>query len=373
MNNENGKEKLATIETKDENFKEHILSNRAILDVRSKGEFNKGHIPNAINVPILNDEDRHLVGIRHKNNGNEAAIKLGHELVSGEKKERILNRWKEVIDENPDIVLMCARGGSRSQISQEWIKEYLGIELKRFDKGYKTFRHYLMNALLPENINAPSLIISGNTGSGKTVLIKKLDTAIDLEGLANHRGSAFGGRINEQPSQANFENLLAVEMIKLQEKKPSFIAFESESKGIGKVQIPNQFFEYMHSAPYVYLDSTMSERVEFTYDDYVTKDLNDYISTYGNTDGNKLWADNLRNKIQKIERKLGADRLKICLNYFDEANESGDLSIHKNWIEFLLTNYYDPMYEHHRNKWCDKTVFSGNMKEVEEYLSSRDK
>ncbi len=361
---------LPIIEMTKQNYKEHVLSGRAILDVRSASEFNKGHIPGAINAPLLDDEDRHLVGIRHKENGTEMAIELGHKLVSGEKKQKIINNWASIIKAYPDIVVMCARGGNRSKISQEWIKEHLGIKLKRFEGGYKYFRQYLMASLLPENITVPSLIISGNTGSGKTVLIKKLDMAIDLEGLANHRGSAFGSRINIQPSQANFENLLAVEMIKMQAKQPKFIAFESESKGIGKVQLPNGFFEYMHNAPYVFLEATMDERVDFTYNDYVTEDLKEYVLTYGNENGQKLWAESLRNKIKKIEKKLGSDRLKTCLDLFDKANSSGDLLIHKKWIKFLLMNYYDPMYQHHRNRWCDKIVFSGTMDKVAEYLNS---
>ncbi len=362
-------EMLNMIEMNDQNYREHVLSERVILDVRSASEFNKGHIPNSINAPLLDDEDRHLVGIEHKKKGTEMAIELGHQLVSGEKKQAIIDRWKVIIDKHPDIVVICARGGNRSKISQEWIKEHLGVELKRFEGGYKYFRQYLMSVLLPENINTPSLIISGNTGSGKTVLIKRLDMAIDLEGLANHRGSAFGGRIKEQPSQASFENLLAFEMIKMQEKNPKFIAFESESKGIGKVQLPNQFFEYMHNAPYVFLESTMEERVDFTYNDYVTEDLNDYILTYGMTAGRTKWAENLRAKLLKIERKLGHERLEKCLGYFDMAESTGDLSLHKQWIEFLLINYYDPMYEHHRNRWCDKIVFSGSMDEVYQYLN----
>ncbi len=366
-------------------YKDFILSAYRIIDVRSEGEFDQGHIPDSVNVPILNNEDRKLVGTCYKQVGSDEATELGYQLVSGEKKQTILRRWDEEIKKamakNRQIALLCERGGMRSGISQEWIREELGYELPRFEGGYKSFRRFFIEEL--EKQDFTPVILSGNTGSGKTVLLKRLDNAVDLEGLANHRGSAFGGRTFPQPSQANFENLLAVEMIKLKARaksdrgqgndrnqNPPTIIFESESRGIGRVEIPQKFFEHMHSGDYIFLDSDMASRVNFTYDDYVTNDLKEYIELYGKEEGTTLWRDNLRLKISKISRKLGAERTKICHGFFDKATEKGDLTLHKKWIEYLLTNYYDPMYEHHRGNWCQKIVKTGTMEELYEYFTS---
>ncbi len=351
-----------------EEYKNIILKDIPILDLRSEGEFSKASLPNSVNIPILNDEERHLVGIEHKKRGNDAAVALGNRLVSGEKRDKLIEAWKSAIEANPEMILMCFRGGQRSGIAQMWLEE-AGYKVKKLENGYKAFRTYLLDVLNPENISLPSLIISGNTGSGKTVLIKKLDMAIDLEELAKHRGSAFGGRIEPQPSQATFENLLAYEVVKKQAGNNAFIAFESESKGIGRVSIPNGFFEYMHNGPYVYLDSTMEERIDFTYQDYVASDLKDYLSKYGEM-GEEVWANALREKLQKLKRKLGAERLNHCLEIFDRAVSEKNPLLHKEWIGFLLENYYDPMYEHHRSRWCDKVIKTGNLDEMYTYLNS---
>ncbi len=276
-------------------YKYFILNGGRILDVRSEGEFEQGHIPGSVNVPILNDDDRKLVGTCHKKEGSDKAVALGYKLVSGEKKECILKQWKEEIDrakcEGIELYLMCARGGMRSQIAKEWIQDELGVDLPRFSRGYKYFRQFLIDEL--EKRDFTPIILSGNTGTGKTVLLNKLANAIDLEGLAQHRGSAFGGRLTPQPSQANFENLLAFEMVKLKEQKPRCIIFESESRGIGRVEIPKLFFEHMHSGDYIFLENSMEKRVRFTYDDYVTKDLAEYTAFYGTEKGTELWRDNL--------------------------------------------------------------------------------
>ncbi len=352
-------------------YQDIILSNTTIIDVRSESEYQKAHLPNSINIPILNDCDRDLVGKCYKEKGSEIAIELGHELVSGDKKEAFLKEVKEVLEQEDNVMLMCFRGGNRSGITKDWVHEHLGYDIEKLEGGYKAFRTYLIESLKPENISVKPIIVAGNTGCGKTILIKKLSMAIDLENLAKHRGSAFGSYIEKQPMQATFENTLAYEMIKLQAKNPSFVAFESESKNIGKNVIPNDFFEYMHTSPYVMLETTIDERTEITYNDYIVSDIEKYESLHGEN-GRKLWREALRNKLQKLKRKLGQDRLNECLAIFDEAEKS-DIRLHKKWIKYLLLNYYDPMYQHHRDRWADKIVCVKKLDEMYEYLEEKNK
>lgn len=345
------------IKASDENYQKIILDDYKIIDLRSEGEFQKSSLPNSINIPILDDKNRHLVGKKYKEAGKSEAIKLGLDLVDENMQREFTRKIKSHIQNKNKTVLTCHRGGNRSMFAQKWLEKYECIALYRLEKGYKDFRFYLISSLESENIKTKSLILSGNTGSAKTELIKKLSMAIDLEKLANHRGSAFGSKLTDQPSQASFENALAYSMIKIQEENHKFIVFESESRNIGKVQIPKSFFEYMHSAPYVSLKSTIEDRIENTYNEYIIKDLNESLA-YQKSEAE--FFENLREKIIKLEKRLGKERLVKILEIFDKAIIDSNLALHKKWIGFLLQNYYDPMYEHHRQRYCDKIMLELN-------------
>ncbi|MGE4629375.1 MAG: rhodanese-like domain-containing protein, partial [Pseudohongiellaceae bacterium] len=170
-----------------------------LLDVRSPNEFNRGAFPNATNLPLLTDNERVAIGIRYKNSGQKAAIALGYELVNtGEKQTRLAN-WQNYLVENPTALLYCFRGGLRSSIVQQWLDE-AGFSIARIDGGYKAMRRFLIGTIdkvaNPDNI----IILAGKAGSGKTHLLNKLRYSVDLESCARHRGSAFGGRVEPQPT-----------------------------------------------------------------------------------------------------------------------------------------------------------------------------
>ena len=189
-------------------FKKIVLENLPLIDVRAPIEYEKGAFLNSFNLPILDNEERHIIGICYKEKGNEEATKLGYKLVSGKVKEDRLNSWIEFIKSNPSTMLYCFRGGSRSRIAQEWITDALGKEIYRLEGGYKAFRNYLISSLSIENQNYKPIVLTGFTGSGKTIVLKEIENSIDLEGIANHRGSSFGAHANPQPTQINFENNL---------------------------------------------------------------------------------------------------------------------------------------------------------------------
>ncbi|HIE54665.1 MAG TPA: tRNA 2-selenouridine(34) synthase MnmH, partial [Chromatiaceae bacterium] len=186
-------------------FRELFLQDRPLLDVRAPVEFADGAFPSARNLPLLTDRERHLIGIRYKESGQASATDLGRELIDGEPREQRVAHWKRFIEQHPQGALYCFRGGMRSRITQEWIYAATGVAYPRVKGGYKALRRYLLEELDRSITRLQPLVVGGRTGAGKTILLKQLDHAIDLEGLAWHRGSAFGRHATPQPTQIDFE------------------------------------------------------------------------------------------------------------------------------------------------------------------------
>ena len=176
-------------------------------------EFAKGSFPNAINAPLMNDEERHRTGICYKEKGQDKAIELGHQLVNGDIKAQRVEAWKRFAAQNPHGYLFCFRGGLRSRITQQWMHE-AGVDFPLVKGGYKALRRYLIDSLEALVESSEFRILSGRTGTGKTRVLQQLPNPVDLEGLANHRGSSFGRQVSPQPAQIDFENRLAVAMLK---------------------------------------------------------------------------------------------------------------------------------------------------------------
>ena len=211
-----------------------------VIDVRSEGEYEKAHFENTLNIPILSDAHRHDVGLIYKTEGSEAAKALGHKLVSGNYKDRMIQQWCESIKSHPQqpALIFCWRGGLRSQLAQDWVYQN-GLEVVRVDSGYKGLRHEALKVI--EN-PVPFVILSGMTGSGKTRLIHKLRRFVDLEALAKHRGSAFGAHFGaSQPQQATFENKLAQSLYQVADNT----VLEDESPNIGRCHLPDMFYARM--------------------------------------------------------------------------------------------------------------------------------
>jgi len=238
-----------------DDFRRIVLEKRPLIDVRAPVEFEKGSFPTAVNLPLMNDEERHLIGIRYKEKGNLSAIALGKELV-GPVKEARVEAWKSFVEANPNAYLYCFRGGQRSQISQAWLQE-AGVTIPRLKGGYKAFRGFLMQESERISKEASMLILAGRTGSGKTILLKELNNSIDLEGLANHRGSSFGAFTTAQPSQIDFENALGYALIQHENEGHTHLVIEDESLNIGRVYIPNSVFTNLKNGKYVILTTPM--------------------------------------------------------------------------------------------------------------------
>ena len=247
-----------------------LLSSYKNIDLRSEKEFHKGTIPGSVNIPILSNDEFENVGKEYKNKGQEAAINLGLQLVKGDLKNKRIDAWKNHLNSNPGCFIFCYRGGLRSKIAQEWLEKE-NIIVQRISGGYKNFR----SNILDEHVNSKYdinkwMIIGGLTGSGKTALLSQFKETIDLEKIANHRGSAFGKNISPQPSQADFENELTLKYIN---HSHSNILLEDESRSIGRVTLPGTWYEKMQSSKLVVLKISTDERVNNILDEYVLQIL----------------------------------------------------------------------------------------------------
>lgn len=353
-----------------DDFRSIVLEGRPLIDVRAPVEFEKGAFPTSTNLPLMNDEERRLVGIRYKEAGNSEAVKLGHELIRGEVKAQRVQAWKDFMRQHPDAYLYCFRGGQRSKISQEWLSE-AGITVPRLKGGYKAFRRFLMEESERISDAAETIIIGGTTGSGKTLLIHKLDNAIDLEALANHRGSSFGRYTTPQPSQIDFEDRLAYALIRHENESHDRLIIEHESHNIGRVFIPKPVFDNLQQASLVILEAPIETRVQITFDEYVTASLAEYENQYGE-EGAERWFEAMNANLQRIRKRLGSERFihltSILENAYKVQQISGRTEAHKEWVQILLEEYYDPMYYYQIEKSPIPVIFRGTEKEVLAFL-----
>src|SRR5690554_2823912 len=181
-----------------DDYRSLFLRGVPMMDVRAPIEFSKGAFPEVVNHPLMDDEERRKVGTCYKEQGQAAAITLGHELVNGDLKDARVAAWKAFVEANPNGYLYCFRGGLRSQLVQQWLAE-AGVEYPRVIGGYKAMRRYLIDSLDEAVRDCPLVLVAGMTGTGKTEVISALDNGVDLEGCAHHRGSSFGRHATPQP------------------------------------------------------------------------------------------------------------------------------------------------------------------------------
>lgn len=347
-----------------EDIIEKLMESAPIIDVRASVEFEQGSLPNSTNLSILDDDERASIGTCYKKNGREKAIELGHHIVSGANKEQKIQNWKLFIQKNPNAIITCFRGGLRSQISQSFLKE-VGVDIPRIEKGYKEVRQILTNNLDIFCQQNQIKLLTGNTGSGKTIFLKKVSElypVVDLETLAQHRGSAFGAMSDKQPSQATFENAMIVEILRRKSQKPNLpILFEDESRLIGRIHLPENLFNLMRAALVIKINVNLEQRVENIFDDYIKPD-------------EKIFSKFI-DAIQKITTRLGGLRAQEILSDIKKSQQlflnQQELQSNKIWIEKLLVWYYDPMYTYSFNKRNPKIEFEGTHDQIFNYLNQQ--
>ncbi len=292
------------------------VNNVSIIDVRSPKEFFQGHIFAAHNIPLFENEEREEVGKAYKQRGREDAIELGLKIV-GSKLHEFISRTKKISPEKK-IIIHCWRGGMRSE-SFAWLLNLAGFEVYKLHKGYKAYRNFVLQTFEKK---IQIIILGGMTGSRKSEILKSIADAgeqiIDLESLANHKGSAFGQiGMHPQPTQEQFENNLSHALNKLDVTKPIWV--EDESHAVGLVRIPNALFSQMREAPVVKIEVSKEERVKHL--------INGYASApYGE----------LKNALEKIQKRLGGLNTSLAL----DALEKKDFAA----VASLSLEYYDKAY-----------------------------
>ena len=357
-----------------DDYRRLFLEDVPLLDVRAPVEFAQGAFPGAENQPLINDAERHEIGIRYKELGQDAAIDHGHELVQGDTKARRVAAWQRFAAQHPDGVLYCFRGGMRSKISQQWLYEASGTPYPRVKGGYKALRRFLIDELENAARDIHPLVVGGRTGVGKTLFLKTLEHAVDLEGLAWHRGSAFGRHATPQPTQIDFENRLSIALLKHRAAGNAPLVFEDESRNIGSRSIPPVLYERLAQAPLLLLEADIDTRVRYTRQEYVTEALAEYQTLHGVDEGFTLWRSNLLDSLDRIRKRLGGDRHQqlrdILAAAIDSQYYTGDLSGHDEWIRSLLVDYYDPMYDYQIGKKLDRVAISGDSATLHHWIAA---
>ena len=338
-----------------DDYADMLRRDRPLIDVRSPVEFARGRVPGAVNLPLLADEERDAVGKEYKARGRDAAVALGHRLVGGDVKASRIAAWHAFAAAHPEAVITCWRGGLRSEIAQTWLAE-AGIELPRVAGGVKALRRFGLDVIEESSAQRRFVLVGGRTGTGKTLVVRNAPAHVDLEALANHRGSAFGAFPTPQPPPVTFENALAVALLRL--PAGELIVVEDESRTIGRLALPESLYEAMGRAPIALLDVEYAQRVDNIYQEYVL----DAVES----------EEHLPIRLARIEPRLGGVRYREVAELMRSAFEATDpdeqRATHHRWIERLLRYYYDPMYDYQLKGKMDRVVVRGGVDEIAAYL-----
>ncbi|MFI8382090.1 tRNA 2-selenouridine(34) synthase MnmH [Pseudomonas sp. NPDC079086] len=356
------------------NYREIFLNDVPMMDARAPVEFNKGAFPGVLNLPLMDDSERQRVGTCYKQHGQDAAIAMGHQLVSGQVKDERVAAWAAFAKANPHGYLYCFRGGLRSQITQQWLAE-AGIDYPRVIGGYKAMRTFLLETTQQTVSECDFVILGGLTGTGKTDVLVQLNNSLDLEGHANHRGSSFGKRATGQPMQIDFENRLAIDLLKQRARGVQQFVLEDEGRMVGSCTVPLALYQGMQEYPLVWLEDAFEDRVERILRDYVINLCAEFISLHGEEDGFRLYAERLLQSLSNIQKRLGGERyqrlLAIMQAALDEQQRTAVVDLHRGWIDGMLREYYDPMYVFQRESKASRIEFAGDQAAVIAYLAER--
>lgn len=294
------------------------LDNPIFIDVRAPVEFDADHIPGAINVPLFNDEERAEIGTIYRHRGKYEAVVKGS-AYAGAKIDEIVSRVRD-LSGSGSVIIHCFRGGMRSE-SLVSLLASLDLPVRKLAGGYKSYRRHVADALQHIGIAPPLFVLHGLTGTGKTQILKHIANSIDLEGMAGHRSSVFGGLGLAQNTQKMFESLLLARTGEL--AGAEFAVIEGESRKIGDLHVPPPVFAAITGSPGILVTAPMERRVRILIDEYT-----------GTGDGGRVISI-----VESLEGRLGRKNVDALLDLFraDKLEE---------FAQFLLEKYYDPLYHH---------------------------
>jgi len=299
-----------------------------VIDVRSPSEYLTGHIPGAKNIPLFDDDERRKVGIAYNDEGRLKAILTGLDMIGNKMSSKLKAALSVASDQR--LLVYCWRGGMRSE-TMAWLFSLGSIKTEILDGGYKSYRNHILEDLKKKR---KIIVLGGMTGSSKTHILHKIRNAghqiIDLEALANHKGSAFGSLGQpQQPSSEHFANLLFSELQSVNNDLPVWI--EDESRNIGSVFMPDDFYKNIQAAPAVILMLDAEKGIPRLIDEYAS-----------------FPADQLQGSVIKVSKRLGRENTKKVL----ESISSGDF---REAVRIMLT-YYDKTYRFSLHKRNDKNI-----------------
>ncbi len=300
-----------------------------IIDVRSPGEYSQGHWPGAINIPLFSDREREVIGKSYKKESRLKAIFKGLELTlpkTAKLLEIILQTTSKEEKENKSLRIYCWRGGMRSS-AFAWLARTIGIKTYLLKGGYKSYRKWVLNQF---EADLPIRLIGGKTGTRKTDLLNYINNekiyVIDLEGIANHRGSSFGSLgMGKQPSTQQFENILAESINEFHSRNAIEIWLEAESSNLGKCRIPNSLYAKMKKAPIIEIIKTKNERV------------NNLVDVYSQNSQAEL-----KEAVERIRKRLGPNRTKEAIFAIEKEEWSKACK--------AMLDYYDKCYDYELDK-----------------------
>ncbi len=314
-----------------------------LLDVRSPAEYEQGHIPGAINVPLFSNDQRAQVGICYKQQGREQAIELGLELTGP--KLAAFVRHAKIIAPSRIVRMHCWRGGMRSG-SMAWLLETAGFSVMTLTGGYKGFRYWARETLA---VPKPIITLGGMTGSGKTAILHALaaqgEQVLDLEAIAHHRGSSYGSLgLPPQPTNEQFENQVATTWNTLDGDRPVWI--EAESRRIGRCRVPDELFQPMMAAPVLQIERPQRERIAHL------------LVEYGEANRDELVA-----ATQRIHKKLGGQHTQQAIASIDQGNLAPAIAI--------VLNYYDKAYTYDLYQKRNVPVYSVDVSSLDASSSAQ--